>query len=229
MTADGGRRGLIVFDLDGVLVDVADSYRETIIRTIEHFTGRRVTRDDIQQIKNRGGFNDDWALCHTVIRDFGHDTPYEQIVEHFQDLFLGKNDDGLILRERWMPKPGLLEELGEKWRFAIFTGRTRDEARLTLDRCARHLVFDPIVGNTDIPNLKPAPDGLLKIRAACPDLPMFYLGDNIDDARSARAAKVQFIGVAGEENSRREELTELFLQEGAWAVIDNVNQLEGVL
>src|SRR5690242_17336139 len=119
-------RGLLIFDLDGVLVDVADSYRETIIRTIEHFTGRRVTRDFIQEIKNRGGFNDDWALSHRVIRDFGSDAEYQDVVDYFQRLFLGEKGDGqgdaLIQRERWVPRDGLLERLAEQRRFAIFTG-----------------------------------------------------------------------------------------------------------
>ncbi len=216
---------LLIFDLDGVLVDVADSYRETIIRTIEHFTGRRVTREYIQEIKNRGGFNDDWALSNLVIREFGFEPDYQEVVDYFQRLFLGVDDDGLILRERWLGKPGLLERLAQDWRFAIFTGRTREEARLTLDRCAPHLVFDPIIGNKDITNLKPAPDGLLKICETCAPAESIYLGDNIDDARSARAAGVPFIGVAPAASA----LTELFQAEGARAVIESINQLEQVL
>ena len=31
---------MLVFDMDGVLVDVTESYRETIVRTVEHFTGK---------------------------------------------------------------------------------------------------------------------------------------------------------------------------------------------
>ncbi len=216
---------LLIFDLDGVLVDVADSYRETIIRTIEHFTGRRVTREYIQEIKNRGGFNDDWALSNLVIREFGFQPDYQEVVDYFQRLFLGVDDDGLILRERWLGKPGLLERLAQDWRFAIFTGRTREEARLTLDRCAPHLTFDPIIGNKDIANLKPAPDGLLKICETCSPAESIYLGDNIDDARSARSANVPFIGVAPPEST----LAELFRQEGARAVIESINGLEQVL
>jgi HAD superfamily phosphatase len=30
---------LLVFDMDGVLVDVTESYRETIAQTVERFTG----------------------------------------------------------------------------------------------------------------------------------------------------------------------------------------------
>jgi HAD superfamily phosphatase len=217
-------KGLLIFDLDGVLVDVTDSYRETIIRTIGQFTGRQVSREFIQQIKNQGGFNDDFQLSHKVIRDFGVDPGYEQVVDYFQSIFLGKNNDGLILRERWLPVNGLLDHLGERWRFAIFTGRTRDEARLTLDRFAREVAFDPIIGNEEVEHQKPAPDGLLKILAAHPGAAAYYLGDNIDDARSARAAGVPFIGV-----SHTTELTRLFEAEGARAVIADVNEVERVL
>lgn len=222
-------KGILVFDMDGVLVDVTDSYRETIIRTVEHFTGRRVTRDFIQEVKNRGGFNDDFQLSHTVSRELGFEVSYDDVVDHFQRIFLGENNDGLILQEKWLPQDGLLTKLAQDWRLAIFTGRTRDEARLTLDRFARDLAFDPVIGNQEVENLKPAPDGLLRIRAECPDLSAIYLGDTVDDARSARAAGVPFIGVAAHHNSRREDLVRLFQAEGAQAVVENVNEVVGVL
>ena len=34
---------IIIFDVDGVLVDVRQSFHRTLIQTIEYFTGRRVT------------------------------------------------------------------------------------------------------------------------------------------------------------------------------------------
>jgi len=222
-------RGLLIFDLDGVLVDVSNSYRETIIRTIQHFSGRCVTRDDIQQIKNRGGFNDDFHLCCTVIGEFGGGPSYQQVVDHFQRLFLGENDDGLIRQERWLPWHGFFERLAACWDFAIFTGRTRREARLTLDRFAPQVVFDPVIGNQEVENQKPAPDGLLKIQAAWPGAAAVYLGDNIDDARSARAAGVPFIGIAPQDGPRGAELAALFRGECARAVIETINELEQVL
>jgi len=220
-------RGLLIFDMDGVLVDVTDSYRETIIRTIAHFTGRTVTRGFIQQIKNRGGYNDDFALSFRVIRDFGFHPRYPDVIDHFQRLFLGENSDGLglIQRERWTARDGLFERLSSDYRLAIFTGRTREEARLTLDRFAPHIAFDPIIGNKEVDNHKPAPDGILKVRAAFPGAPALYVGDNIDDLRSARAAQVPFIGIA----SPGDELVPLFLAEGARSVIDDINHLESAL
>ena len=37
-----GPRPIVVFDVDGVLVDVTESYREAVCRTVEHFTGKRI-------------------------------------------------------------------------------------------------------------------------------------------------------------------------------------------
>jgi HAD superfamily hydrolase (TIGR01548 family) len=52
----------VVLDVDGVLVDVADSYRRAIVESIEHVHGRTIRKDDVQAFKDAGGFNNDWEL-----------------------------------------------------------------------------------------------------------------------------------------------------------------------
>jgi len=52
----------LVLDIDGVLVDVADSYRKAIRESIDRVYGETIDRDAIQAFKNAGGFNNDWAL-----------------------------------------------------------------------------------------------------------------------------------------------------------------------
>ena len=220
---------LLVFDMDGVLVDVSESYRETIQQTVAHFTGSRVTREAIQEWKNRGGWNDDWALSTAMIRAAGVDADYDEVVKHFQTIFHGNGSNGLINRERWIASAGLLERLSERFQLALFTGRLRWEAELTLRRFAPGLRFEPIVGSGDVPNHKPAPDGLLHICKLQPDCELWYVGDTVDDARSAKAAGVPFIGIASPSSERRDELVSLLHAEGAKAVLDDINQLEGVL
>ncbi len=97
---------MLVFDMDGVLVEVTESYRETIARTVEHFTGARPTRERIQEYKNAGGWNDDWQLSHHMVREAGVDAAFEDVTAHFQKLFHGDGTDGLILREQWVARPG---------------------------------------------------------------------------------------------------------------------------
>ena len=217
--------GVIVFDMDGVLLDVSESYRETVVQTIEHFTGKRIPREEIQEYKNRGGFNNDWLLCHTHCAKEGVEVPYQEVVDFFNHLFF---EEGLIERERWLPKPGFLEGLAARCDLAIFTGRNMREATTTLDREGyRHHFF--LVTVDDLNNDKPHPEGLLKIAARHSGRELLYIGDTVDDARAARAAGVTFVGIAGHENPKQEELARLLAAEGAVAVLDNINRLEDVL
>ncbi len=220
---------LIVFDMDGVLVDVTESYRETIVRTVEHFAGVTVTRPQIQDYKNQGGFNDDWKLSHHVIAQHGVTVEFQTVVDYFQGLFHGTGSDGLILRERWLARDGLFDRLASRFDLALFTGRMRREAQITLQRCAPLLRFDPIIGMEDVAAHKPAPEGLLKIAAGAGGRKIWYIGDTVDDARCARAAAMPFIGIASPNSPRRDELVSLFQTENAVAVLDDINQLESVL
>jgi HAD superfamily phosphatase len=210
---------VIVFDMDGVLVDVTDSYRETIVRTVEHFTGAEVTRARIQEYKNMGGYNNDWLLSQHMARDLGVEVAYERVAAHFNSLFL---DGGLIHRERWIAQAGLLERLAASYELAIFTGRPRREAQITLEREGWLGRFH-LVTLDDVEHEKPSPDGLFKIAAAKPGKRMVYLGDTVDDARSGKAAGVPFIGIAAHDDGS------LLYSEGAYAVLRDINSLESVL
>jgi imidazoleglycerol-phosphate dehydratase len=176
----GALRDVLVFDMDGVLVDVHASYRETIRATVRHFTGRDVSHEAIQQYKNSGGWNNDWALSQRICADYGVGVPYDTVVKAFQEYFFGKNNDGLVLQERWMPAPGLLERLSETYHLAIFTGRLHAEANFTLMRFVPQLEWAHIIGDDDVKRPKPAPDGLIAIAAEHPGAMLTYLGDTVD-------------------------------------------------
>lgn len=219
---------LLVFDMDGVLVDVTESYRETIAQTVAHFTGTRISHEGIQELKNQGGWNDDWKLSHHIVKEAGIDADFETVKAHFQHLFRGNGGPNLMQREKWIARPGTLEKLGETFRFAVFTGRPKEEARMTLDRFAPEITFDPIVGMYDVQNRKPHPEGLLGILEDNCNCQVFYIGDTVDDARAAKAAKVPFIGIAGPENPLYIDLVFLFQEEGSYAIVDDINYLAEV-
>ena len=220
---------LIVFDMDGVLAEVTESYREAIVQTVEHFTGKRIERDLIQDYKNQGGWNNDWALSQKIAADLGVEVPYETVVNYFNEIFIGKNGDGLIQREQWFPKPGLLSRLRERFGLAIFTGRLQYEAEITLKRFAPDCSFDPLLCADHVTRAKPDPEGLLAIQARHPGRKLWYVGDTVDDARSARAAGVPFIGIVAKNHARRNEILRLFKEEQAVAIVENVNEIEGAL
>ncbi len=221
---------VLVFDMDGVLVEVGDSYREAIRATVQHFTGDLVSHDEIQNFKNAGGWNNDWLLSQRLIADRGKPVAYADVVEYFNQVFLGTDgNDGLIRNEKWMPNAGLLERLAIHSALAIFTGRAKYEADVTLQRYASHVVFDPIITDESVPNPKPAPDGLHLIAQHYRGKNMWYLGDTIDDARSAQSAGVPFIGVSTPHNLRHAEIAGILRGSGAFTVISDINQLEALV
>lgn len=60
------RADAVVLDVDGVLVDVADSYRRAVVESVESVHGRTVERAALQRFKDVGGFNNDWALTDAI-------------------------------------------------------------------------------------------------------------------------------------------------------------------
>lgn len=220
---------VIVFDMDGVLVEVMGSYREAIRETVRHFTGDVVSQDEIQTFKNAGGWNNDWLLSQRLISDRGKQVDYADVVDYFNRVFLGENGDGLIRFEKWMPNPGLLERLGERASLAIFTGRAKYEADVTLGRYAQDIRFHPLITDECVAEPKPAPDGLQLIQRDHPNKIIWYLGDAVDDARSAQAAGVPFIGVSTVHNPRHLEIAEILWDCGALAVIQDINELESLV
>jgi HAD superfamily phosphatase len=221
---------LLVFDMDGVLVDVAESYRETIVQTVKHFSGRTISRDLIQDYKNQGGWNNDWALTERILRDFGGAVDYDTVVDRFNKLFAGHDGvEGLVTREQWIAAPDLLERLSKHFQLAIFTGRMQWEAAITLKRFAGQVGFDPLICADDVTRPKPDPEGLLTIRERNQGRRLLYFGDVVDDARSARAAEVPFVGVVERRRAHRNQAVEQLQAEGALAVIENINEIEKVL
>ena len=73
----GTESKLIVFDMDGVLVDVSRSYRDTVRQTAAAFLrpakgAERLPRPlfrlaDLAAVKQSGGLNNDWDLTHRVL------------------------------------------------------------------------------------------------------------------------------------------------------------------
>ena len=176
-------RSLLVFDMDGVLADVSESYLAAIAATVMHFTDQIVAREAIEQYKQAGGWNNDWALAQKITQDVSQrGVPYHEVVSVFQSFYRREQRRVDHTREmdpaKWPPSA-----LEQNHGLAIFTGRPRAEIGPTLVRFAPEVRWIMIVADEEVEILKPAPDGLVAIRAAHPDTFLSYVGDNVDDAR----------------------------------------------
>jgi len=76
----------VVLDIDGVLVDVADSYRQAVVESVDRVYGETVDRAAIQGFKDAGGFNNDWLVTDAVaLYVLASQAGYDHSVETFTD------------------------------------------------------------------------------------------------------------------------------------------------
>ncbi len=217
---------LVIFDVDGVLVDVSESFHRTTVETVRYFTGQRVSRTEIHRWKNRSGYNDDWKLTTAWIRSLGQRVAYEEVKRQYQRFYWGENGKGNVARERWQLPRALLRRWSRRAELGIFTGRTRRELRHTLKRFGVAPYFRRIITLEDVERPKPAPEGLLRILNGRGPVLALYAGDNVDDALAARRCGIRFIGVLPR-NSEARRLRAARLRElGAKTILGHVSELE---
>ena len=132
---------LIIFDVDGVLVDVRGSFHRTTLETVRFFTGKRVTRAQLHDWKNRSGFNDDWKFSTAWVQSLGGKNEYDEVKSKFVELYWGREGSGNVSREKWLLSSAQLRRLAKRAELAIFTGRTRKELDHTLGAVSRSAIF----------------------------------------------------------------------------------------
>jgi HAD superfamily phosphatase len=201
---------IVVFDIDGVIRDVGNSYRKAIADTVEKFTDAawRPTMEDLDNLKSEGIWNNDWEasqeLTYRYFESQGRSRheftiDYERLVEFFQSRYRGKHPeffDGYIAQEPLLISPRYLQQLSDNqigWGF--FSGATRGSAEYVLKK--RLEIANPVlVAMEDAPS-KPDPTGLFSAIAKIEareignnsDCPVFYLGDTVADMYTVVRAK----------------------------------------
>jgi HAD superfamily phosphatase len=187
---------ILIFDVDGVLVDVRESFWRSALETIRFLTGKRVTWAELYKWKNKPGNNDDWSMVSNWATALGRPTTYEEARDAFQKFYWDSDGrPGNVRREKMLITPKQVERWAQRFELDLFTGRTRQEFTYTFQRWAGTQYFRSVVTMDDVPRKKPYPDGLLKILGGRDPSVALYVGDNIDDALAARAASVRFMAI----------------------------------
>lgn len=219
----------IVFDIDGVLIDASKSYRVAIQKTYEHYTGKEVSTEKIQAIKNQGGFNNDWDLTEFLLKSQKINVEREEMIGVFQS-FYWSGDSGLIHNEECLVTKEFIANLSKNYNLAIFTGRLRSEAMFTLEKNGIAEYFHPIITMDDLPvdRQKPHPLGLEMIKERIITSEIIYLGDTVDDMISANRAEITAIGVLPPQDKSK-ELVALLKSQNPMVILNQALELEDYL
>ncbi|AFZ44135.1 HAD superfamily (subfamily IA) hydrolase, TIGR01548 [Halothece sp. PCC 7418] len=250
-------QAIVIFDIDGVVRDVAGSYRRAIADTVEQLTNGayRPSPEAIDDLKGEGIWNNDWEASRELVYRYFEsqgeprqnlDVDYTELIAFFQSRYRGTDPDhwdGYITDEPLLMSENYLQALtsdGILWGF--FSGAPRASAHYVLQQ--RLGLRSPlIVAMEDAPG-KPDPTGLFAtVEQLDPDeaLPVFYAGDTVADMQTIQNAQLLqphrkwcAIGILPPHllngSSQRVEQYQQKLQEaGAMMVLKNVEELSSKL
>ncbi len=194
------KKDLIIFDLDGVVFDIRESYTNAIIQTFKHFAGFEVSQDEISHTKNLGGYNCDWNTVQYLLEQHGYYIELNEIAKVFQNLFYNpklKDCEFLIDREKLLITKDDFEKLSKKYDLVIFTGRLDFEMKYSLEKFEIDKYFSYSINADDLDDehLKPDPKGVYEILKHCPHNSVKYIGDSVDDIIAGNKAGVETIGM----------------------------------
>lgn len=186
---------LLLFDMDGVIFDVAESYRCAMKKTAGSF-GIELKDSQIDEAKAAGRANDDWSLTQALLVRAGVRAPFDEVKARFESFYQdGPRSEGLWRRETLLVKPALLKRLATILPLGIVTGRPRRDAIQSLALHGIEALFSVIVCREDAA-LKPDPEPILLAmkRSQIQEPRAWYVGDTPDDVHAARQAGCVPIG-----------------------------------
>ena len=202
-------KGLILFDIDGVIRDVSESYRLAVKKTVHSFCGWEPSSLDIDDLKNEGIWNNDWDLSLELIKRFNKEKNLsiipptrEEIIKIFEKLYFGCSPEedydkwsGFIQNEKLLVNKELFKLLTNKkilWGFV--SGAEVPSAKFVLED-KLNLKNPPLIAMGDAPD-KPNPEGFIylaerllshKLGATSP--PIAYVGDTTADINTVINAR----------------------------------------
>ncbi|MFN2448042.1 MAG: HAD family hydrolase [Vicinamibacterales bacterium] len=179
------RRLLIVFDLDGTLVESVQDLAESASELVVALGGRPLAVDEVGAMVGEGAS----LLVQRALSAAGVDPQTPGALERFLAIY----DNRLLNHTR--PYPGMrdaLTRVSRRARLAVLTNKPVEPSRRILDGLALAELFDEVIGGDGPWPRKPNPAGLRALAARVGNLPTMLVGDTPFDAETAAAAGFAF-------------------------------------
>lgn len=179
--------GLLIFDLDGTLVDTLDDIAASVNHTLAKLGNAVISRDAVRQYVGDG-------IETLMVRALGKNT--EQLAEAV-DIYKAHQRDNLIVRTRLYPSVREALDSFASIPMAVVTNKTKEFSAPLLDRLGIGRYFTMLIGADNGLPLKPAPDALISImkRLGIPRERTVMVGDGTTDIRAGKAAGIETCAV----------------------------------
>jgi phosphoglycolate phosphatase len=182
---------LIVFDLDGTLVDSSRDLANAVNAALKRIdpAAPELALDVVRSFIGSGARN----LVSRSLAHAGVALPPNEALPVFLEEYTRR------LTEHTRFYPGVEDTLDRlsAHPMAVLTNKPGDMSRQILDALGAGARFFRVYGGGDLPSRKPDPDGLLRLMAEAMATPRttVMVGDSAIDVRTGRAAGARTVGV----------------------------------
>lgn len=193
---------LLLFDIDGVIRDVAGSYRRALQATVEYYSNWRPSPSQIDDLKGEGRWNNDWDASLELLKRHGSPLPERNaLIAVFSGFYFGGDPEdapeswtGFIGDEPLLVNASLFETLHALgWAWGFVSGAEPPSARFVLEQ-RLGLNAPPLIAMGDAPD-KPDPTGLRQMSesllTSSKATTVAYLGDTVADVQTVIRARAE--------------------------------------
>jgi HAD superfamily hydrolase (TIGR01549 family) len=196
----------IIFDLDGVIYDITEAIKKAVDDGIEKYQLENVNRDEVmEEIAHLIEEIQNYPVPKILLNSFELlQVKFLEGISFFKKLRIAiflfnqfnkyKEEESTIFKGI----DDLISKLAKDVKLAILTNNKSQYAEEVLEKFNLSKYFDLIIGFNDVTEVKPDPEGILKILDKWNLKPSdaIFIGDMTTDVDAGKAAKVKMICVA---------------------------------
>jgi len=177
---------IIVFDLDGTLIDSARDISESVSELVESYGSAPMPMSEVIDMVGDGAP----VLVKRALKRSGLDPSVEEALARYLRIYDRR------LMNHTSPYQGVIESLGvvvKRGPLAVLTNKPLGPSIGILEALGLRGFFTRVIGGDSEYGRKPDPAGLLALQSLAPGEPLVMIGDSPADWSAAEAANVPFV------------------------------------
>ncbi|NHK32921.1 MAG: HAD-IA family hydrolase [Asgard group archaeon] len=220
----------IIFDLDGVIYDITEAIKKAVDDGIEKYQLENINRDNVmEEIAHLIEEIQNYPVPKILLNSFELlQVKFLEGLSFFKKLRIAiflfnqfnkyKEDESTIFKGI----DDLISKLAKNVKLAILTNNKSQYAEEVLEKFNLTKYFGTIIGFNEVSDVKPSPEGILKILDTWKIKPSetIFIGDMSTDIEAGKSANVKMVCVASGLAKR-----ETLLEHNPDILVDNTDQL----
>ncbi|MDE5868076.1 MAG: prolipoprotein diacylglyceryl transferase [Anaeroplasmataceae bacterium] len=196
-TIQNNRYDTILFDLDGTLLDTKELITRSFVHTFEHFKpGYTLSDEELDSFFGP-------SLKQTFSKYTDDPKLIDEMIVYYREFNVACHDEMVKIF------PGakqLIRTLArKKYHLGVVSSKKTDLVEHGLELFGIRKYFKLVIGEEDVKNPKPDPEGILKAIKIFDSKKALYVGDGLGDIAAGKNANIDTVGVLYASN-RKEQM-----------------------